>query len=81
MFGQTIYYDYLCVTNKEIYTMRKFYIPVLGIKYYLDTFGPSGRKDGGKAVLFAFWMAFYHGAMLAAILMPIVFQFINFKNI
>jgi hypothetical protein len=43
--------------------MRKFYIPVLGIKYYLDTFGPSGRKDGGKAVLFAFWMAFYHGGL------------------
>ena len=61
--------------------MTKFYIPVLGIKYYLDTFGPTKRKDGGKEVLFAFWMAFYHGAMLALILMPIVFQFINFKNI
>jgi len=61
--------------------MRKFYIPVLGIKYYLDTFGPTGTKNGGKEVLFAFWMAFYHGAMLAAILIPIVFQFINFKNI
>jgi hypothetical protein len=61
--------------------MTKFYIPVLGIKYYLDTFGPTKRIDGTKNVLFAFWMAFYHGTMLAAILMPIVFHFINFKNI
>jgi hypothetical protein len=43
--------------------MTKFYIPVLGIKYYLDTFGPTGRKDGPKAVLFAFWMAFYQGGL------------------
>lgn len=61
--------------------MIKFYIPVLGIKYYLDTFGPTKRKDGGKEVLFAFWFAFYHGTMLALILMPIVLHFINFKNI
>jgi hypothetical protein len=61
--------------------MTKFYIPVLGIKYFLDTFGPTKRIDGGRKVLFAFWMAFYHAVMLAAILIPIMFQFINFKNI
>lgn len=61
--------------------MIKFYIPVLGIKYFLDTFGPTQRIDGGIKVLFAFWMAFYHGAMLAMMLMPIFFHFVNFKNI
>lgn len=43
--------------------MKKFYIPFLGMKYYLETFEPTGRIYGAKNVLFAFWMAFYHGGL------------------
>ncbi len=56
------------VPNLKLFVMKKlsnisYYTPIIGIYHYSKTFGPNGRIDGSKNVLFAFWMAFYHGGI------------------
>ena len=56
------------VPNLKLIVMKKlsnmsYYTPIIGIYHYSKTFEPNGRIYGTKNVLFAFWMAFYHGGI------------------
>lgn len=57
--------------------VSNYYLPFLGIFYYLESFGSNGRIYGTKKVLFAFFLAFYHGSLTAFCILPILFHFNN----
>jgi hypothetical protein len=57
--------------------VNKYGLPFIGIFYYLQSFGSDGRIYGAKKVLYAFFMAFYHGALIAICFLPIILTITN----
>jgi hypothetical protein len=54
-----------------------YYIPIVGFYNYSKSFKPNGVIYGAKNVLFAFWMACYHGSLIGAPLGLILSQILN----
>ena len=54
-----------------------YYIPIVGFYKYTKSFDYTGRVYGLKNVLFAFWMACYHGTLTGAPLGLILSKILN----